>query len=946
MPKIPESNNNVPQTPNPIPDITSLAHVVIALKQGLDSLGGHRGGLLDRAVTFGDLVNIGIADTLTLQSDRGQVDFPHITDLADIATTGSASDLVAGIVPPVRVTGSYTGVIGVGVLTAGTWRADPVETPYGGTGQINYTDGQLLIGDTVGNTLVKASLTAPATGLTITGGAGSITFALANDLAALEGLGSTGFATRTAADTWAQRTLTAPVAGFTINNPAGVAGDPTFVLANDLAALEAMSGTGLVVRTSSETYAQRTITGTSNRLSASNGDGVAGNPTLDIDAAYVGQASITTLGTITTGTWNGGVIAGQYGGTGIANTGKTITLGGSLVTSGAFDTTLTVSAATDATFPAGTHTLAGLDVAQTWSADQQFNSDNFKLKGATSGTLTVNAAAIAGANILTLPAGTTDFSATGGAGQVVKQASAGGALTVATVDASELAGLGTGVATALGVNVGSAGAFVTFNGALGTPSSGTLTNATGLPVSTGISGLGTGVATFLGTPSSANLLAALTTKTGTGLAVFGTGPTLTDPILSGTVTGTYTLGGTPTLGAALALPGGGQISAIGELSLGAPANGRFSIGGIYTTTGSRLVEVAGTLASSVTSAQLGMVLNFAFSPTGASLSQTFSLSSNASLNSSTLNVSAFNSVISGVTLGSGYSGVLTNAYNYVAASPIVNGGSITNATQYHTIALTTNNGITSGSATNTSFFGAAITAAAGVGGTLTNTSAKFFVPSGSSVGNTNRGLWITGNGGPASTNWSIYNDSTADTYLSAGKVGIKNATPQADLQIGTTAGTARSYNSFTDASNGEWAYLGDWGFLANHAAFGTSKNGTGTARPTILVAGGVVGLRMTGTTRLLILGDGATTTTSYPALKRSSAILQARFGDDSDYTAFEADTLRTAKARTVAQLPAAGTAGRRAYVTDALAPAFLAAVVGGGAVVTPVFDDGTNWIAY
>lgn len=38
---------------------------------------------------------------------------------------------------------------------------------------------------------------------------------------------------------------------------------------------------------------------------------------------------------------------------------------------------------------------------------------------------------------------------------------------------------GTGVLTALGVNVGSAGAFVTFNGALGTPSSGTVTNLTG-----------------------------------------------------------------------------------------------------------------------------------------------------------------------------------------------------------------------------------------------------------------------------------------------------------------------------------------------------------------------------------------------------------------------------------------------------------------------------------
>jgi hypothetical protein len=47
---------------------------------------------------------------------------------------------------------------------------------------------------------------------------------------------------------------------------------------------------------------------------------------------------------------------------------------------------------------------------------------------------------------------------------------------------------GTGVATALGVNTGTAGAFVVNGGALGTPSSGTLTSATGLPLTTGVTG--------------------------------------------------------------------------------------------------------------------------------------------------------------------------------------------------------------------------------------------------------------------------------------------------------------------------------------------------------------------------------------------------------------------------------------------------------------------------
>jgi hypothetical protein len=56
-------------------------------------------------------------------------------------------------------------------------------------------------------------------------------------------------------------------------------------------------------------------------------------------------------------------------------------------------------------------------------------------------------------------------------------------------------------------------------------------------------------------------------------------------------------------------------------------------------------------------------------------------------------------------------------------------------------------------------------------------------------------------------------------------------------------------------------------------------------------------------------------------------------------------TVRLGTGYTVATLPAAGTAGRRTYVTNALAPTFLGTLTGGGSVVCPVFDNGTAWVS-
>lgn len=87
-------------------------------------------------------------------------------------------------------------------------------------------------------------------------------------------------------------------------------------------------------------------------------------------SGYTGGATITTVGTIGSGTWQGSVVAGQYGGTGVNNSGKTITLGGNFATSGAFALTFSLSNTTSLTLPvsgtlatlAGTETLSGKTV--------------------------------------------------------------------------------------------------------------------------------------------------------------------------------------------------------------------------------------------------------------------------------------------------------------------------------------------------------------------------------------------------------------------------------------------------------------------------------------------------------------------------------------------------------------------------------------------------------
>lgn len=121
-----------------------------------------------------------------------------------------------------------------------------------------------------------------------------LTSGLDADLQAIAALTGTGILSRTADGTWALRTLTAPAAGITITNPAGIAGNETFALANDLAAVEGLASNGIATRTAADTWTVRTITAGAS-IGVTNGDGVAGNPTIAVtDAELAAIAGLTS----------------------------------------------------------------------------------------------------------------------------------------------------------------------------------------------------------------------------------------------------------------------------------------------------------------------------------------------------------------------------------------------------------------------------------------------------------------------------------------------------------------------------------------------------------------------------------------------------------------------------------------------------------------------------
>ena len=196
------------------------------------------------------------------------------------------------------------------------------------------------------------------------------------------------------------------------------------------------SGAGQITAGDGLTKSGNTINavGTSNRIAIS-------ADAIDISTSYVGQTSITTLGTIGTGTWQGTIVGATYGGTGVNNGSNTITLGGNFSSAGtvshagAYSQTFTATANTSLTLPT-TGTLATLAGSESLS-NKTITASSF------SGTT------LAASGLVTLT-NTTDASAVGTAAVVL---SGGLSVAKAMYIGTNITGAGAGTSTLDGFNI-------------------------------------------------------------------------------------------------------------------------------------------------------------------------------------------------------------------------------------------------------------------------------------------------------------------------------------------------------------------------------------------------------------------------------------------------------------------------------------------------------------
>ena len=92
------------------------------------------------------------ASTIVLRDTNGSFD-ANVVNATNLSgggtsiTSMNASNLSAGTVASARISGSYTGITGVGTVTAGTWQGNAIGVAYGGTGATSLTLNNVILGN-------------------------------------------------------------------------------------------------------------------------------------------------------------------------------------------------------------------------------------------------------------------------------------------------------------------------------------------------------------------------------------------------------------------------------------------------------------------------------------------------------------------------------------------------------------------------------------------------------------------------------------------------------------------------------------------------------------------------------------------------------------------------------------------------------------------------------
>ena len=283
-----------------------------------------------------------------------------VSGLAPSATTDTtnASNITTGTLPTGRLTGSYTGVTGVGTLTAGTWNGSTVAAAYGGTGLSTFVAGDLIYADS-SSTLARLADVAVGNAL-ISGGA-----------SADPSWGKIGLATHVDG--------TLPIANGGTNGAATpTAGGVAY--GNGTAYAFSSAGTSGQVLTSSgagapswATPTTGTVTSVTGTLPISVATGTT-TPVISISQAATasnGYLSSTDWNTFNNKTSNLGTVT-SVGGTGTVNG---ITLTGTVTTSGNLTLGGTLSGVSLTTQVSGTLPIASGGTNATSAADARTNLD-------------------------------------------------------------------------------------------------------------------------------------------------------------------------------------------------------------------------------------------------------------------------------------------------------------------------------------------------------------------------------------------------------------------------------------------------------------------------------------------------------------------------------------------------------------------------------------------